>query len=724
MRKQKVSAVSLSLIVLLVSVIALTAFTVVAMRPVPQDLAEYISLARKNTYLDRYGQSLNVTYQNPWNIYHRIELHQLPEFLVQAFILSEDKRFYDHDGIDWLARFSALKQNLLAGKIVRGASSISEQVVRMIHPRPRTLWSRWVEGFDAFRLEQRYSKPEILEFYLNQVPYKSNRRGVVQAANYYFDRDISTLNQKEMLALAVLIRSPRWFDPVKYRHNLEIAIANLTQRLKAAPQVVNSILEQNLEIQALNMQYDFSHFIQFADSHVSEQQTSNPIHTTLDRELQSWVQKLLDNRLSRLEKFNVMNGAVLVIDHHSNEILSWVVGYAGEQERAFNKINAVLSLRQPGSTLKPLLYAMAMTKGWSAATMLDDAPLQEGVGHGMHTYRNYSRSHYGLISVREALGNSLNIPAVKTLQYVTAWQFLSLLYDMGIQSLAGHPNIYGDGLALGNGELSLFELVQAYTVLARMGDFKPLTFQQALHQGEQGERVLSEDVTSIIADILSDPAAREKEFGRDSILNFQYQTAVKTGTSSDYRDAWALGYDDKYTVGVWVGNLDYSPMQEITGSSGSALVLRAVFNELNRHRAVKPLYLSSNLVKKRICIDSGLLQSGQCETRDEWFIPGTESGSEARTAGPDIRIRKPGRGLMMAMDPRIPDDKEYFEFALNEVTDLQSVDWYINNQHVASTTEPNYYWKLQRGTFRTHAEILLKGRDQKLTTEVIEYQVN
>ncbi len=720
--------------VTLLIALCLTGATYVAIQPIPQDLDIAIAGSSKNVYMDRFGKRLNVTYENTWNLHDTVRIHDVPEFLQQAFILSEDKRFYSHHGVDWLARLNAVRQNLLSGEVVRGASTITEQVVRMLHPRPRTFWSRWVEGFEASALEQQFSKVEIFEFYLNQVPYQARRRGIMQAADYYFGRDLSTLNQKEMLALAVLVRSPHWLDPKRQLANLDRSITNLIERLNSDTKAadfttldhitVDHIAKQPLELHKSEIPYNLSHFIQYADNHPSDQIADvGIIHTTIDTELQVKAQKILDNRLSRLQKYQVNNGAVLVVDHESNEILAWVVGYAGQDNHDFNKIDAVTTPRQPGSALKPLLYANAIRKGWTAATMLDDSPLEESVGLGMHTYHNYSRDHYGLISVREALGNSLNIPAVRAIQYVGPGEFLSFLHNLGINSLAGHPNVYGDGLALGNGELTLYELVQAYTVMARMGDFKPLSFIEGAQLRKSSHRVLSEDVASLIADIMSDPAARAKEFGWDSVLNFPYQTAVKTGTSSDYRDAWSIGFNDKYTVGVWIGNLDYTEMNEITGSRGPAFVLRAVFNELNKNREVRPMYFSRNLVQQRICINSGLLAEDDCEARDEWFLPGTEpSGNGAPEE--DIRIRKPSKGLMLAMDPRIPDDAEYFEFALSEVEHLKSVKWFINGELIATTDKLTYDWKVAKGKFIAQAEIVFSDQRPSVRTEEINYRVN
>ena len=239
----------------------------------------------------------------------------------------------------------------------------------------------------------------------------------------------------------------------------------------------------------------------------------------------------------------------------------------------------------------------------------------------------------------------MNIPAVKALQYVGGEDLLAFLNSIGMTSLSEHPNHYGDGIALGNGEVSLLEMVQAYTVLARAGLYKPLSWQAVRDGPGDSLRVMSAEAASIISDILSDPAAREKEFGGGSILNLPYQTAVKTGTSSGYHDAWAFGYNDAFTVGVWLGNLDYAEMNEVNGSTGPAIVLRAVFQELNRNREPGSLFLSPNLVKKRICgnDESGLPTHNNC--RDEWFVPGTgpdTSAFEEPTA--PVRFRKPSPG--------------------------------------------------------------------------------
>ena len=258
-----------------------------------------------------------------------------------------------------------------------------------------------------------------------------------------------------------------------------------------------------------------------------------------------------------------------------------MVGGGGDQAGPRTHIDAVRAPRQPGSAMKPLLYGLALDSGWTAATVIDDSPLAADVGPGLHAYQNYSRRFYGPIGLRDALGNSLNIPALKALHFVGSTAYLGFLRELGFTSLNDHPDVYGDGLALGNGAVSLYELVQAYAALANGGQYRPLTVlaepgRQSLGRQTSGRQVLSAEGASLIANILSDRDARTLEFGRASVLNFQAPTAVKTGTSSDFRDAWAVGFDARHTVGVWMGNLDQTPSQGVTGSTGPAILLLAM----------------------------------------------------------------------------------------------------------------------------------------------------
>ena len=684
----------------------------------------------KPALLARDGTRLSVSLENAWNTTDRVPLEAIPEFLTRAFVESEDQHFYEHRGVDWNARFAAAWVNLRHGATVRGASTISEQVVRMLHPRPRTVWSRWLEGFEARRLESQASKQQILTFYLNQVPYAYRRRGVAQAAHFYFNRDLETLTPQEMLALVVLVRSPNGMD---LRHNVaraNQAIGQLADRLivtGALPVSEREVIRTTpLELDSDRLPLDAGYFVTHVLHHSEGSAAAGTVTTTLDPYIQNATQQILETALTSLAKRKVHDGGVLVIDHSRNEILAWVVGHAHTRDEVTGPVlgyDTVTTPRQPGSTMKPLLYATALEKGWTAATLINDNELAEAVGGGQHTFHNYSHIHYGPIRLREALGNSLNIPAVRTLKFVGTAPFLERLHELGFTSLQQHPDFYGDGLALGNGEVTLYEIAQAYTVLARHGSFTPLTFTPRESAGQASRQVYSPEVSSLIANILSDPDARSLEFGAG--LQFPVETAVKTGTSSDYRDAWAIGFDYAHTVAVWMGNLNDVPMDGVTGSVGPAMVLRSVFAQLNRNQDTRGLWLSPKLVAADICGKDGRPADGHCQSVPEWFLPGTvpqeDVAPRAQTA--DYRVLEPTPGLQLARDPRIPRELQAFTMSVAPVPALRNVTWYIDGEAASKTATGKYTWPLSRGTHEVYAVIRSSGSEDPHTTEKVRFYV-
>ncbi|MBI1275551.1 penicillin-binding protein 1C [bacterium] len=694
--------------------------TILSLKPLDQPLREYGGGTSLPRITDRSGIPLTASYQAPLNQNDRRALHEIPLRLQQAFILSEDRHFYGHHGMDWRARLAALWQNLRAGKSVRGASTITEQVVRIINPRPRTLWSRWLEGWEAALLERNNSKSDILECYLNQVPYAANRRGVAQAARYYFDRDVGTLSSQEMVTLAVLPRAPSAWDLHTHPGRVQRAAKQLATTMKdeglLSPDEYQTILDDNLMLDLPASPVEASHFIRYLREqpyHLADGR--NSLRTTLDADLQREVQLLLDARLGALTSKHVQNAAVLVADHQTGEILAWVIGGNGPLAHADTpaaKVDAVLTPRQPGSTLKPFLYAMSFDKGWGPATLLEDAPLASAVGNGLHHFNNYSQSFYGNISLREALGNSLNIPALHAIAFVGVDPFLTKLHQLGFASLTKADWFYDDGLALGNGEVTLLELTTAYAGLANKGRLRPLHAIASNDQPARTVQAFSPEAASLIGNILSDPWARRLEFGAGSVLNLPTQTAVKTGTSTDYRDAWAVGYNNRFVVGVWMGNLDQTPMHKITGSSGPALVLRSIFAELNQQHETAPLYLSPRLVQQDVCLPSpaGINQpsSHACFKRREYFMPaGLQPIAQANAAPVEsTAILRPTEKLQLAYDPRIPATDQFFTFRLNKLPPGQSVEWHLNGIYLGRTERPDYSWPVKRGDFTVTAYIL------------------
>jgi penicillin-binding protein 1C len=701
----------------------LTFCTITGLKPMPNAPADLPMEDRKAQLLDRHGEPLTHTYRNAWNYSDTVALHQTPSLLQAAFITAEDQRFYSHPGMDLRARLHALWQNLRARRVVRGASTISEQVVRLIHTRPRTVWSRWLEGFEALSLERRWRKAAILEFYLNQVPFGAQRRGVAQAARYYFDRDLSTLSPKETLALAVLVRAPSSLDLYAHPEALLPAVARLADRMHAVGLLSDdqraSVSEEKLNLARPRLSVRAAHFARnvFKNTPPDMLDHASGLWTTLDAELQRMVQQTLDRRLQDLSDRRVFNAAALVVANEGRAILAWANAGQSDPSAPHRDVDGVLTRRQPGSALKPFLYALALERGWTAATVIDDAPLQTVVGAGLHTFHNYSHTYYGPVALRAALGNSLNTPAVRALRFVGVNDYLSRLRQLGLASLDQAPDFYGEGLALGNGEITLFELTQAYTALACRGRFAPLQSLADDSRAVAEEPVFSEAIASLIADILSDPAARQLEFGANSSLNFPQQTAVKTGTSSDYRDAWAVGFNSHFTVGVWMGNLDATPTNGVSGAMGPALVLRTLFARLNAHTKTRPLFRSPQLARRAL--------SGPDARRAEWFVAGgAPPPSAPRPAAPPapIVLSRPSEGLQLAMDPRIPDAKEAFEFRLSGVTPTDTVVWEIDRRDRPRTRGGRYLWPLRPGRHQLKATVF-RGTEQVHETEAVSFMV-
>lgn len=667
---------------------ALALATAFAQRALPDTLRLDAEAARQVELLDRDGRPLRLAYDGGWNLHERVPLAAVPATLRVAIVAAEDRRFWTHAGIDWRARASALWVNLRNGRAVRGASTISEQVVRILHPRPRTVWSRWVEGFEALRLEARFSKAEILEFYLNQVPYGANRRGVAPAAAYYFDRSLDTLAPDEMLALAVLVRAPTRLagDPPALRQRmrrLAQALAEQGRWHAPLPETAPVLARARPPLQA-------AHFAAWAGRAAARQRPGAArVRSTLDADLQQSAEAFLRERLRDLAREGAAQGAVLVVDLDGNRVRAYAT--ADRLHPDVVGIDPVQTPRQPGSTLKPLLYAMAIERGWRADTTIDDAELRERINGGLHEYRNYSRVHYGRVTVAEALGNSLNIPAVKALQFVGQAPFLARLRALGVDSLDQHPNVYGDGLALGNGALTLYELVQAYTALARDGLWQPLTVLDDAGPRAPPRALYTRDAARAISAILSDAAARLLEFGEGGVLRFPVATAVKTGTSSDYRDAWTVAYDGRWLVGVWLGNLSGQPTEGVTGARGPALLTRSLL--------------------ARLPTDVALRAQLAAPERPE---PGPAPAA-APAAPAEPVLAQPFDGLLLARDPRIPAALQAFRFELAWREPPQRVRWEVDGAVVAETREPYFDWPLAAGAHAVRALVLDAGGAERAT---------
>ena len=489
-------------------------------------------------------------------------LEQLPPILVRAVLAAEDKRFFRHGGVDVLALARALRQNL-CGEGKSGASTISMQVVKLYSPPARrTLSAKLREMLQARRLEMRYGKDELLRAYLNRADFSNLCRGAETAAQFYFGKKAEELNEAEAALLAGLLKAPTQLNPLRYPE----AALRRRNRILAA------------------MGGDIAAPLGVAGRSINAPAAAcgRAGQLTLDGDFQTRCVAIAREEIERLRERNVSQAAVLVADNRSGEILVSVPAAFPESLRG-GALNGVVTPRSAGSTLKPFVYLMAFRHGAWPGTVLADIPTLYRSADGVQAPGNYNDRYHGPITIRRALACSQNIPALEALErFGSVEEQLELLRSVGFR-VPGSAEEYGLGLAIGNAHITLTELVQAYSTLARCGIFLPLQSRLPLASAEPRELFPAVDCYRI-ADILSDSSARSAAFGPAPALTFPFRAAAKTGTSSNFRDNWCVGFTSEYTVGVWVGNFDNTPMQEVSGVSGAGPIFHRVMLLLHESR--------------------------------------------------------------------------------------------------------------------------------------------
>ena len=609
--------------------------------------------------LDRNGnplQELRMDFKVrrlPW-----VGLDQVSPALVTALLSAEDRRFYQHHGVDWLALGSAL-MGRFTGKPARGASTLTMQLVALLDPQlapvreRRSLSQKWAQIRAALELEKTWDKLEILEAYLNLVGFRGELQGMAAAAWAFFDKQPSGLSENEALMLIAILPSPN--DGAERVGKRACAIA------KAGKLAADCKTLQALAIHILGHPLLVRPSVELAP-HLARQLLKTPgesLRTTLDESIQRLVFTALNQQLRGLADRNVRDAAALVVDNASGEVLAYV-GSAGPFSKAA-KVDGIRARRQAGSTLKPFLYGLALEKRYlTAASILDDAPIHLETASGLYIPQNYDRDYKGLVSVRTALASSLNIPAVRTLVLLGVDRFRDRLLDFGYLGISQPGEYYGFSLALGSAEVSLLEQVNAYRSLANGGVYSPVRFRLGETAGF-ARRVLDESAAFIIADILSDRAGRAVTFGLSNPLATRFWTAVKTGTSKDMRDNWCIGFSRKYTVGVWVGNFEGDSMHDVSGVTGAAPAWLEIMNALQENQSSFPPEPPKGLVRR----DIRYLPAAVEPPRSEWFMPGTETEAVylADPSAQAPRITAPANGVIIALDPDIPYENQAVFFS-------------------------------------------------------------
>lgn len=618
-----------------------------AVTPLPDELEQDHRFDGSVRVLDRHGRLLAEVRAEDGSRARWVPLDQVGIDVQHALLAAEDSRFRWHPGVDPIAIVRAAGQNLWGARIVSGASTLTQQLGRTLVPRPRTVPGKVREMAVALRIEASLSKDEILESYLNLVHFGPNLRGVESASHFYFDKPTTALSLAEAATLAALPKGPSIYDPRANPERLRIRRDHILDRIAeeawATQEQVDRAKNEPLTVHLRPSGWSAPHLVQgLLDGRVHPEigplnGRASELTTTIDSALQREVQFAARTMVSSLQRRKVTAAAVVVLHNPTGEVLAWVGAHDFFDVEGQGQNDGVLAKRQPGSTLKPFVYSVAMEDlGWTAATALPDVELHLPGSGGTYTPTNYDGRTHGPVRLREALANSYNVPAVYAASVVGPERVLSRLRDLGMTTLDQDAEHYGSAIALGDGEVRLIDLANAYATLARGGERLPVralvTARDA--KGEEIElttgqpsRVIPETVSRVLADILSDPNARLAAFGEGSVLELPFAAAAKTGTSKGFRDNLTVGFTPEATVAVWVGNFDGSPMEGVSGVTGAGPIFNAVMQAVQRHFGSEPLPFADpdeRYEKVEVCALSGELPTEACEHRHtELFVRGT-----------------------------------------------------------------------------------------------------
>jgi penicillin-binding protein 1C len=657
-----------------------------------------------------------------------VPLNQVSPQFINAIIAAEDSSFYHHGALDIKAIIRAINQAIHAKRILSGASTITMQLARMLEQSPRNLSGKLQEIWLAWRLAAGMNKNEILAAYINRLPMGGNIYGVEAASRTYFSIPASDLNLAQASLLAAIPNNPTYFDPLQHWERLKqrqkYVLKRMVQDGYITQQIADKTQTEKVVFQSRQRGIIAApHFLFWLATQLSnnQQQETSPIFTTIDRPLQQFVEAQAQQVISTLAANNVHDAAALVIDNHTGEVLAYVGSPDYFNEAKLGRNDGVQALRQPGSTLKPFIYELALEKKLIRPnTILADVPAHYAIpGAKLYSPTDYTQSFLGPVRVRIALANSLNVPAVRVLEKIGVPNFLARLRELGFTHLNQTPEYYGLGLTLGSGEVTLWELTQAYVTMARQGQATPL-LTTISNSPLPTSNSPNQTTWQLITDILSDRHARATAFGVDSVLNLPFPASVKTGTSSNFRDTWTVGFTTDYTVATWVGNFNGEPMRQVSGVMGAAPLWNRIMLHLHEHQEPADFAVPQGLIKLPICAISGLRPTPDCNSVvQEYFYPEDKIAYETQENfdlppeydewlakqqsnffSSNFRIVSPNNGDLFLLYPGAEEQQKLeFKLAGNKSA---SVEWWINGEKIEAQST-NLFWYLRPGKWTLEA---------------------
>jgi len=680
------------------------------------------------TLLDRSGVLLRTTRAPDGTRGGFIPLGEMDPKVLQAFLAMEDRRFYDHGGVEFRALVRALRDDVRAGRVIAGGSTITMQLARLLRGTPRSAAGKIRQILWAWRLEAHLDKERILELYLNRVPLGQSASGVAAGAALYFDADARELSLGQAAMLGALARAPSRDNPLtapeRARARRALTLRRLVELGFARPADADRAAAEPLIARDRRAgSFAAPHFTTRVLQE-SGGSMDGPLRTTLDLGLQTALEAEVRHTVDVLHDRVVAHAAVVVLDNPTGEVLGWV-GSPDFWADTAGQVDMVISPRQPGSALKPFLYGLALDRGYTAASVLPDLPRTYRTTLGPYRPRNYDRRFHGPVRAREALASSYNIPAVELAERVGMGSLYRTLHLAGFASLDHGAEYYGLGLALGNGDVTLLELANGYRALANGGVWTPVRLRDGQAAPAEARHVMSTGAAALVLDMLSDPVARVPAFGLETPLDFAFPAAAKTGTSRHFTDNWAVATTGRFTVAVWVGNFNGRPMQGVGGITGAGPLLhRAVLLTARAYPpGVLPTPRQAGAVAVRICRLSGLRATPECPQMVEWFAPSTEPNRDCDwhrggsvvlpaeyaewRASAAFRITSPQDGDRYGVPVGV--DGRYATLALRAAggaSDL-GVRWFVDGRETRESR-----WQLTPGTHIIRAETPRGERDE------------
>ena len=630
--------------------------------PSPDQLYQRAA-APSTRILDRHGRLLYEISDPHQGRHTPIGIEAIPPACREAAIATEDANYYTHPGVDLVGIVRALWINLQGGEVLSGASTITQQVARNVLLSPternqRTLTRKLRESILAWRLTQQFSKDDILTLYLNEVNYGNLAYGIEAAAQVYFGKAAGELDLAECALLAGLPQAPALYDPLTdlnaAKERQAVVLDLMTKQGYLTPDRAELAKAEDLQFAATPFPIQAPHFVAYVRQWLEDRYGLEAVYTqglvvttTLDLDWQNAAQAIAQRQIAALQKDkpdqpgkNVNNAALVAVDPRTGEVRVMLGSPDYFDKKIDGAVNAAIAHRQPGSSIKPITYAAAFDPAapdplTPASLILDvrsSFPTQEG---DPYVPKNYDQQFHGPVSAREALASSYNIPAVKVLQHAGLDRMIALARALGITTF-GQPDRYGLSLTLGGGEVRLLDMTLAFSVFAN-GGFKvdPVVVQQVSDaQGRLllnntrsavGAQVLDPRVAYLITSILSDNTARAPAFGEYSVLRLNRPAAAKTGTTTDWRDNWTIGYTPDLVTGVWVGNADNKPMERVSGVTGAGPIWHDFMQEALKGQPARDFARPAGLLDLDVCATSGLLPTPYCPyTKREVFVAGTE----------------------------------------------------------------------------------------------------